>query len=483
MKRIVCEMCGSKDFVKDNGFFVCESCGTKYTLEEAKKMMVEGTVEVKGTVAIDSSKAERDLLDVVETAVKAKNYDNVYSSACKLVEINPSFWKGWLYKGIGAGYTSKLADNRYQESIVCFNKAYEVADESERSEVKERIVNETFELSGLLIDFFSNSLVELPNETNRTRLINTLQSCFVEINILSVKYGTSYVLIHDFEDKKIFKIWNDLQEIKNNADSELGRGRENRTDWKFDAWLDKNDQVIGMLIYLLNGCPIRPRNVEPYLRFLQRTIRDTTHTCSYEYSAAEGKYVESKKLTRSAVKARNQIWEETNAKKDELIKKAEEREKKYQQTRFDEYWAAHSDEREELIAEKEELSLKRKPYTERIKTVEDEILVIKDKYSAQTADEAKEKELVDEIETNKKEIKKFKLFDFKGKKPFKQKLKELKIELKNTHKAALVSRQKANEELEKEINKLKLKTDGILSECSDIDKRLEFIENELTKAR
>ena len=54
MKRIVCEMCGSKDFVKDNGFFVCESCGTKYTLEEAKKMMVEGTVEVKGTVAIDS---------------------------------------------------------------------------------------------------------------------------------------------------------------------------------------------------------------------------------------------------------------------------------------------------------------------------------------------------------------------------------------------------------------------------------------------
>ncbi len=57
MKRMVCEMCGGSDLIKDEGVFVCQSCGCKYSVDEAKKMMVEiaGTVEVKGNVAIDQS--------------------------------------------------------------------------------------------------------------------------------------------------------------------------------------------------------------------------------------------------------------------------------------------------------------------------------------------------------------------------------------------------------------------------------------------
>ena len=55
MKRLQCEMCGSTDLVKENGFFVCQSCMCKYTVEEAKKMMIDGTVNVQGTVKIDTS--------------------------------------------------------------------------------------------------------------------------------------------------------------------------------------------------------------------------------------------------------------------------------------------------------------------------------------------------------------------------------------------------------------------------------------------
>ena len=43
MKRLTCEMCGSTDLMKDGGVFVCQSCGCKYSVEEARKMMVEGT--------------------------------------------------------------------------------------------------------------------------------------------------------------------------------------------------------------------------------------------------------------------------------------------------------------------------------------------------------------------------------------------------------------------------------------------------------
>lgn len=55
MKTLKCEMCGSNDVVKQDGLYVCQHCGTKYSVEEARKMIVEGTVEVKGTVKIDTS--------------------------------------------------------------------------------------------------------------------------------------------------------------------------------------------------------------------------------------------------------------------------------------------------------------------------------------------------------------------------------------------------------------------------------------------
>ena len=36
MKALICELCDGNEFVKQDGFFVCQFCGTKYTLEEAK---------------------------------------------------------------------------------------------------------------------------------------------------------------------------------------------------------------------------------------------------------------------------------------------------------------------------------------------------------------------------------------------------------------------------------------------------------------
>ena len=41
MKRIVCEVCGSGEMLKESGVFICQSCGCKYSLEEARKLLVE----------------------------------------------------------------------------------------------------------------------------------------------------------------------------------------------------------------------------------------------------------------------------------------------------------------------------------------------------------------------------------------------------------------------------------------------------------
>ena len=73
MKRLTCEMCGSTDLMKQDGVFVCQSCGTKYSIEEAKKMMVDGTVEVAGTVKVDDSALWQKMLTKQATRRKPNN--------------------------------------------------------------------------------------------------------------------------------------------------------------------------------------------------------------------------------------------------------------------------------------------------------------------------------------------------------------------------------------------------------------------------
>ena len=41
MKQPVCDLCGSTDFTKAEGVFVCQSCGAKYSIEEARNLIKE----------------------------------------------------------------------------------------------------------------------------------------------------------------------------------------------------------------------------------------------------------------------------------------------------------------------------------------------------------------------------------------------------------------------------------------------------------
>ena len=43
MKRMICDICGSQKFKKENDVFVCQECGTEYALEDAKKSLKEIT--------------------------------------------------------------------------------------------------------------------------------------------------------------------------------------------------------------------------------------------------------------------------------------------------------------------------------------------------------------------------------------------------------------------------------------------------------
>ena len=98
MKRLTCEMCGSTDLLKQDGVFVCQSCGTKYSVEEAKKMMIEGTVDVSGsTIKIDTS---GELANLYQIARRSKD-NNDYENAIKYYEMilvqDPNSWEASFY--------------------------------------------------------------------------------------------------------------------------------------------------------------------------------------------------------------------------------------------------------------------------------------------------------------------------------------------------------------------------------------------------
>ena len=75
MKKLVCEMCGSTDLVKQDGMFVCQYCGAKYTVEEAKKMMIEGTVNITGsTVKVDNTEQIDNLYTLARRAKQTHDF-------------------------------------------------------------------------------------------------------------------------------------------------------------------------------------------------------------------------------------------------------------------------------------------------------------------------------------------------------------------------------------------------------------------------
>ena len=69
MKAIVCEMCGSQDLIKQDGYYVCQNCGTKYDPEEAKKLMVE----VSGAVKVDNTEILQNYYRLARRAAADNN--------------------------------------------------------------------------------------------------------------------------------------------------------------------------------------------------------------------------------------------------------------------------------------------------------------------------------------------------------------------------------------------------------------------------
>ncbi|WP_248923001.1 hypothetical protein [Olsenella intestinalis] len=114
MKQLTCEMCGGTDLMKDGGVFICQSCGCKYTVEEAKKMMVEGTVDVTGTVKVDNSEFVQRYLANARRAKEKEDWEET-EKYYNLVEQNdPNNIEAIFYSAYGKAKASLVDGDIYK---------------------------------------------------------------------------------------------------------------------------------------------------------------------------------------------------------------------------------------------------------------------------------------------------------------------------------------------------------------------------------
>lgn len=96
MKQLTCEMCGSTDLLKQDGVFVCQTCGTKYSVEEAKKMM-GGVVEVTGTVRVDTTSKLSNLYEIARRSRDDNNTEKAAQYYDMILQEDPMSWEASFY--------------------------------------------------------------------------------------------------------------------------------------------------------------------------------------------------------------------------------------------------------------------------------------------------------------------------------------------------------------------------------------------------
>ncbi len=159
MKQLTCEMCGSNDLIKQDGVFVCQSCGCKYSVEEAKKMMVEGTVEVTGTVKVDSSDELENLYQLARRAKDTDNNENATKYYDMILIKDPTNWEANFYSVYFKSMGCKIADiptaatsvNNCIESTLILIKNH-ITDTAERKNAILEVCEKSKNISKLLFD-------------------------------------------------------------------------------------------------------------------------------------------------------------------------------------------------------------------------------------------------------------------------------------------------------------------------------------------
>lgn len=493
MKQLTCEMCGSTDLMKQDGVFVCQTCGCKYSVEEAKKMMVEGVVDVTGsTVKVDNSDSINNYLTVAQNALSSSNHQEAEIYANKVIEIAPTNYLAWIIKGCAAAWQTTGGNNRFSEAIQCWSNAVDCIDDEKIFELKASIISEATNIAVSIVSLYSGFFEDYPSDENIQKIRDTvylLTNSIIEIydkfsnrlidagivsndNVADLAEGLGLILeqlSNSFAD-----IINSAGvSAANNANQKFGPDQSDKSDYAYSIWLDEITNCISILEFAFDIVKKEEsiNTIFNNLEFLHKSMIDS---CSYEYfsGAYSSGYVKNKSLTDTAKKIhRDKISEDSKKKKEKIAqirKKAEEEKKK----KIDAYWAEHKEEKQSLEKERDSLKIQIKDIEKSMYARVSEIS--EEKQNIQGNEEIKNYDT--SIQQLNAELSNLGLFKGKEKKLLQEKINDL-----NDKKNTVKSRMKAEEEaIQKRIE---VERNSFKGKIHTLQLRIDRIGNELTKER
>ena len=166
MIQIKCEMCGSNNIMKENGIYICQYCGTKYSPDEAKKLMVEviESANIRTPIQVKAMDQNYALLENAINTFNQGGYAEAYTLFSNFLCLEPNNPKAIFYRGLSAAYQSTVASPRYAEcanaTVLAVNKALQIFDnetlESFTVDVLHRFAQITFALCALYDGYVYN---------------------------------------------------------------------------------------------------------------------------------------------------------------------------------------------------------------------------------------------------------------------------------------------------------------------------------------
>ena len=263
MKTLVCEMCGGNNLLKQEGVYVCQNCKTQYSVEDAKKMMIEGTVDVSGsTVKVDNSAKLDNLYKVARRARDDGNTAQAYKHYEQIQMEDPDNWEPAFFvslysaidilKNDSPGDSVRVSGGRvslggnYRSGIGsairtvynCLDGVFDLIEEIQDYDEQQNAVDEVTAYT----NSFKNSLRDIIENENR-RMASEISEYSSQ-----VEGGTVQVMSMSSQNKKTAnEYYSALSNIIDLAESRIKRVEEvvgkRRIDEYWDAHQDEKNAL------------------------------------------------------------------------------------------------------------------------------------------------------------------------------------------------------------------------------------------------
>ena len=485
-------------------------------------MMIEGVVEVTGTVKVDNTDQIESYLKMARSSIASCNNEEAEQYSNKIIEIDNNHYEAWLIKGQAAGWQSTLANIRLSEAVSCFAKAINNSPEDEKENVIAKVKEQIINISKAIMSLMNERFTKWPDEEEATGVLNCMTEAMriilelkeqtgillnisdvmipvtAEVNQAAVNAYQKTIYPEYKSDKYPYPDDNDFSKFIERLNYCISIIESSIGTWSDDddtGTITKYENLIFLQKQAIDACsydseyydydPYNMGSTAAYERIVRNNgfIPDSRNSRYYYKSLCLNDVAKNSRRASITeyerkikdIKDRKRREEEEKKREEERKKREEERKKREEETRrTNEFWENNAKLKESLLSEKSVLTnhIKELQASQRAETepYQKEKTEITQKTKAEI--EGKEKEILGLLF----EIDNLGFFKKKEKAELQEKINKLKSEKEEIQKKA-----------DTEISSLDVKIKAIEYETNQKiaakNKRIKEIENELTKPR